>query len=65
MGGWSVVLQVVQVYPDLCIGLLQLHAGGLGCGQTQGCYQAINSFRITEQVGKDVLVSKLHILYIV
>ena len=29
MGGWLVVLQVVQVHPDLCLGLLQLHAGGL------------------------------------
>ena len=30
MAGWPGLLQDVQVSPDLCPGLLQLHAGGTG-----------------------------------
>ena len=51
MGGWVDVLQVFQVHPDLCLGILQLYAGGAGGGQAQGSNQAFNSFKISYQVG--------------
>ena len=52
VGGWQVLLQGVQVYPDLRLGLLQLHAGGPGHGQAQSCHQAFNGFQISKQVRK-------------
>ena len=52
VGCWHIILQGVQVYPDLRPGLLQLHAGGLGSRQAQSCYQAIDCVRVSNKVGK-------------
>ena len=60
VGGWLVILQGVQVYPDLRLGLLQLHAGGPGHGQAQSCYSALEGFWISEQVRRIFRVCNLN-----
>ena len=64
VGGGRVLLQGVQVYPDLRLGLLQLHAGGPGHGQAQSCHQAFNGFKIFKQVSKLVIIVHSFLLQI-
>ena len=61
VAGWLGLLQTVQVYPDLCLGLLQLHAGVPGGGQAQGSHQASHCHWISLQVKIFIYIHNMYL----